>query len=174
MSLPTGEPGKPVRGQSRVRSGADVLPDARAGPTQRVRVPVADVRVRPTSDPAVLGRSRAHARPPPAVDQEHGRAGGRDPRGPFGERGRGQRAAVPARRHAGRRHQGAAGPTLLLLRVQSPDRFAQTAGPGGPGPGVSGTGQADALAFRYDVISCTIILYYIFYCFKGARVFVGI
>jgi len=164
LSLPTGEPGEPVGGQSRVRSGADVLPDARAGPTQRVRVPVADVRVRPTSDPPVLGRGRARARPPPAVDQVHGRAGGRDPRGPLGERGRGQRAAVPARRHAGRRRQGAAGPTVLLLRVQSPDRFAQAAGPGGPGPGVSGTGQADALAFRYDVISCTIILYYIFYC----------
>jgi len=117
LSLPTGKPAEPIRGQSRVRSGADMLPDARAGPSKRVRVAVADVRVRPKPDPAVLGRHRPRARPPPVVDQVHGRAGGRDPRGPLGERGGRQRTAVPAWRHAGRRRQATARPTMLLLRV---------------------------------------------------------
>jgi len=94
-----------------------MLPDARAGPSKRVRVAVTDVRVRPTPDPAVLGLDRPRACPPPVVDQVHGRAGGCNPRGPLRQRGGGQRAAVPAWRHAGRRRQGTAGPTMLLLRV---------------------------------------------------------
>lgn len=94
-----------------------MLPDARAGPSQRVRVAVADVRVRPTTDPAVLGRGRPRARPPPVVDQVHGCAGGCNPRGPLRQRGGGQRTVVPAGRNAGRRRQGTEGPTMLLLRV---------------------------------------------------------
>lgn len=86
MSLSAGKPAEPIGGQSRVRSGADMLPDARAGPTQRVRVAVADVRVRQTPDPAVLDRGRPRARPPPVVDQVHGRAGGCNPRGPLRQR----------------------------------------------------------------------------------------
>lgn len=117
MSLPTGKSAEPIRGQSRVRSGADMLPDARAGPSQRVRVAVADVRVRPTPDPAVLGRGCARACPPPVVDQVHGRAGGCNPRGPLRQRGGRQRTVVPAWRDAGRRRQGTEGSTMLLLRV---------------------------------------------------------
>jgi len=117
LSLSARKPAEPIGGQSRVRSGADVLPDARAGPQQRVRVAVADVRVRPTPDPAVLGRGRPRACPPPVVDQVHDRAGGCDPRGPLRQRGGGQRAVVPAWRDAGRRRQRTEGPTMLLLRV---------------------------------------------------------
>lgn len=117
MPISTGQPVKHVRGQSRVGFGGRVLPDPRAVASDRFDDAGADFRVRPQPDPAVLERVRAGARPPAAARQVHGSAGARHPRGSLEQRGGGQRAVVSAQCDAGRGHQRAEGPAVLLLRV---------------------------------------------------------
>lgn len=130
-----------------------MLRDPRADAPRRRHGHGADSRrdgVRPEPGQAVLERLLARARPPRAVEQEHARAGGRRAaRWPLQQRGGRQRAAVLAQRHAGRGYQRADGAAVLLLRVQPPDRLAETVGGRGDRPRVPGTGQADPFASKY-------------------------
>lgn len=153
MSIPTGEPAGLIGGQSRVRPRAEVLRSPRADAPRRRPGDRANHRDRVRSEPdqAVLERGRSRARPPPTVEQEHGHACVCRARGPLEQRGDGQCATVPAQRNAGRKHQGAESPAVLLLRVQPPDRLAEAVGGRRDRRGVAGTGQADPVAFEYVV-----------------------
>lgn len=149
MPLSTAKPVGTVGGHSGVRSGGHVLRRARdVAPGRRVDA-IARVGVREAPGAAVLERVRPVARPPPAVGQVHGPHGGRDPRGPFHQLGRGQRIAVPAAHHVGHGHPEPEGAAVLLLRVQPPDRVAQTVGDRSQRAGLAGAGQADPVQFGY-------------------------